>query len=101
LLGVYQKNALRFIGSVGTGFSVKLLREMYDRLRKLERKTSPFVNDVDIRSGVHWASPELVVEIRFSEWTRDGYLRQPAYLGLRPDKRARDVIAEIPVQMES
>jgi bifunctional non-homologous end joining protein LigD len=98
LLGVYQNKALHFVGSVGTGFSAKLLRDLHERLRKLERKTSPFVNDVNIRSGVHWASPELVAEVRFSEWTRDGYLRQPAYLGLRQDKPAKEVVAEIPVR---
>ncbi len=49
-----------------------------------------------MRPAPHWTSPELVVEVRFSEWTRDGYLRQPAYLGLRLDKSARDVVAEIP-----
>jgi bifunctional non-homologous end joining protein LigD len=96
LLGVYEKKSLRFVGAVGTGFDAKLLRELHARLRSLERKTSPFVNDVPANAPVHWASPELVVEVRFSEWTRDGYLRQPAYLGLRPDKAAKDVVAEIP-----
>jgi bifunctional non-homologous end joining protein LigD len=96
LLGVHQNGSLRFVGSVGTGFSAKLLRELYERLGTIERKTSPFVNDVEARSAVHWASPELVVEVRFAEWTRDGYLRQPAYLGLRPDKTANEVVAEIP-----
>ncbi len=96
LLGVYQKDKLRYVGSVGTGFSTKLLSELSARLRQLDRKTSPFVNEVDVRPRPHWTSPELVVEVRFSEWTRDGYLRQPAYLGLRLDKRAREVVAEIP-----
>ena len=96
LLGVYQKKSLRYVGSVGTGFSTKLLNELYARLRKIERKTTPFVNEVDVRPAPHWTSPELVVEVRFSEWTRDGYLRQPAYVGLRLDKSARDVVAEIP-----
>ncbi|MBV8345215.1 MAG: non-homologous end-joining DNA ligase [Candidatus Eremiobacteraeota bacterium] len=100
LLGVYHGGALRYVGSVGTGFSAKLLTELAARLRKLERKTSPFGNDVEVRPRPHWTSPELVVEVRFSEWTRDGYLRQPAYLGLRPDKRARDVVAEIPVHAQ-
>ncbi|HVR47626.1 MAG TPA: non-homologous end-joining DNA ligase [Candidatus Binatia bacterium] len=99
LLGVYQKGKLRYVGSVGTGFSAKLLSELSARLHKLQRKTSPFVNDVDVRPPPHWTSPEMVVEVRFSEWTRDGYLRQPAYLGLRTDKPARDVVAEIPEQM--
>ncbi len=98
LLGVYQGKSLRFVGSVGTGFSAKLLAELYERLRKLERKSSPFSNEVIANSPTHWVKPELVVEARFSEWTRDGYLRQPAYLGLRPDKAAIEVVAEIPEQ---
>lgn len=100
LLGVYQSRSLRFVGSVGTGFSAKLLQQLYGRLRTLERKTSPFVNPVVANSAIHWASPELVVEVRFSEWTRDGYLRQPAYLGARPDKPPGDVTAEIPTRLE-
>ncbi|MBV9334173.1 MAG: non-homologous end-joining DNA ligase, partial [Candidatus Eremiobacteraeota bacterium] len=96
LLGVYQGKNLRYVGSVGTGFSAKLLRELHGRLREIERKTSPFVNKVDANAPMHWTSPELVVQVRFSEWTRDLYLRQPAYLGLRPDKRAADVVAEFP-----
>ncbi len=98
LLGVYQGKSLRFVGSVGTGFSTKLLAELHERLRKLERKSSPFSNEVIANSPAHWVKPELVVEARFSEWTRDGYLRQPAYLGLRPDKAASEVVAEIPEQ---
>jgi bifunctional non-homologous end joining protein LigD len=96
LLGVYRQKSLRFVGSVGTGFSAKLLAQLYERLYKLERKTSPFANDVVANAPIHWTTPEIVVEVRFSEWTRDGYLRQPAYLGLRPDKRAADVVAELP-----
>lgn len=98
LLGVYHQKKLRFVGSVGTGFSAKLLNDLYARLAKLERKTSPFGNEVVANAPVHWATPELVVEVRFSEWTRDGYLRQPAYLGLRTDKAAADVVAELPVE---
>lgn len=100
LLGVNTRKGLRFVGSVGTGFSSKLLRELYDRLRAIERKTSPFCNDVIANSKIHWTTLELVVEVRFSEWTRDGYLRQPAYLGLRPDKRASEVVAELPEHVE-
>ena len=97
LLGVYEKKALRYVGSVGTGFSTKVLADLYARLRKIERKSSPFVNPVDANSPAHWCSPELVVEVRFSEWTRDGYLRQPAYLGPRFDKDPKKVVAELPV----
>jgi bifunctional non-homologous end joining protein LigD len=99
LVGVYRAKSLQYVGSVGTGFSVKVLRDLHARLRTLERKTSPFANEVDANAPTHWATPELVVEVRFSEWTRDRYLRQPAFIGLRPDKRAADVVAEIPVQV--
>jgi bifunctional non-homologous end joining protein LigD len=97
LLGVYEKKKLRYVGSVGAGFSVAKLSALYERLRKIERKSSPFVNDVDANAPTHWCSPQLVAEVRFAEWTRDGYLRQPAYVGLRLDKQAADVVAEIPV----
>jgi bifunctional non-homologous end joining protein LigD len=100
LLGANTRSGLRFVGSVGTGFSAKLLREMYDRLRSAERKSSPFCNDVIANSKIHWTKPQLVVEVRFSEWTRDGYLRQPAYLGLRLDKRASEVVVELPEHLE-
>jgi bifunctional non-homologous end joining protein LigD len=96
LLGVYDGDGLRFVGSVGTGFSQKLLAQIAARLAKLARKTSPFVNEVVANAPVHWVTPELVVQVRFAEWTRDHYLRQPAYVGMRDDKRARDVVAEIP-----
>ncbi len=96
LLGVYEKKSLRFVGSVGTGFGVKLLTSLHAALRKIERKTSPFSGDVAARDVAHWVKPEIVVEVRFSEWTRDGYLRQPAFLGLRPDKPPGEVVAEIP-----
>jgi len=96
LLGVYEGKALRYVGSVGTGFTQKLLAELHARLTKLERKTSPFANDVDANAPVHWAKPQMVAEVRFAEWTRERYLRQPAYLGLREDKDAKDVVAELP-----
>lgn len=97
LLGVYEKKNLRYVGSVGTGFSVKVIADLHERLRKIERKTTPFGNPVDANAPVHWVSPRLVVAVRFAEWTRERYLRQPAYLGLRFDKPAEDVVAEIPV----
>ncbi len=94
LLGVYDGAQLRYVGSVGTGFDARTIDELMKRLHPLARKTSPFVNEVDANAPVSWCRPELVVEVRFAEWTRDGMLRQSAYLGLREDKRARDVVAE-------
>ncbi|MFY9719184.1 MAG: non-homologous end-joining DNA ligase [Candidatus Cybelea sp.] len=97
LLGVYEKRALRYVGSVGTGLRAAVIADLYERLVKIERKSSPFANPVDANAPTHWSSPRLVVAVRFAEWTREGYLRQPAYLGLRFDKPAADVVAEIPV----
>jgi bifunctional non-homologous end joining protein LigD len=96
LLGVYEGKKLRYVGSVGTGFSAKLLAEMSKQLKGIERATSPFANDVDVREKTHWVKPQLVCEVRFAEWTRDELLRQPAFLGLRIDKKAGEVVLERP-----
>jgi len=66
------------------------------RLRKLERDDSPFVDVHPIPRGTHWVEPELVGQIAFTEWTRDGRLRHPRFLGLRTDKAAADVVRERP-----
>ncbi len=96
LLGAYVGKEFRYVGHVGTGFSVKVLEEIAKRLHALERKTSPFSGDVEANQQPRWVKPELVAEVRFSEWTRDGLLRQPAFLGLRTDKAASDVVLELP-----
>jgi bifunctional non-homologous end joining protein LigD len=97
LLGAYDGGRFRYVGHVGTGFSQKVLRELHAKLLRLERKSSPFDTPVEGNVKAHWTKPELVAEVRFTEWTRDLLLRQPAYLGLRPDKPAREVTLELPV----
>lgn len=95
LLGYYQGDALVYAGKVGTGFDTKTLLDLRARLDALERTASPFLSVQRIRErGVHWVDPELVAQIGFSEWTPDGLLRHPRYLGLRNDKDARDVVRE-------
>lgn len=109
LVGVYEKKSLRFCGKVGTGFTAASLRALHARMRRLERKACPFANLPEPRAGrygagvtaaemrrCHWVRPELVCQVKFSEWTRDGKLRQPVFLGLREDKDAGDVIREEP-----
>jgi bifunctional non-homologous end joining protein LigD len=96
LLGAYHGAAFRYVGHVGTGFSQKVLREVHARLLRLARKTSPFDTPVEGSMQAHWVKPELVVEVRFTEWTRDLLLRHPAYLGLRPDKAPETVTLELP-----
>lgn len=96
LLGAYDNGKLRYVGHVGTGFSAKRIDEISAKLLKLERKTSPFSNAVDANTPAHWVKPELVAEVRFTEWTRDCYLRHPAFLGIRLDKDAGEVVLELP-----
>jgi bifunctional non-homologous end joining protein LigD len=97
LVGYYDdRGALRYAGKVGTGFDQHTLRELGARLRELEQNDSPFEPFKPIPPGTHWVRPELVAQIGFAEWTRDGRLRHPRYLGLRDDKPARDVVRELP-----
>jgi bifunctional non-homologous end joining protein LigD len=97
LLGVHDRaGRLVYAGRVGTGFDHATLRALGARLRKLERRTSPFAADGPRppARGVHWVKPELVAEVAFTEWTRDGLLRHPAFEGLREDKPAAEVVRE-------
>ncbi len=96
LVGYWEDGRLRYAGKVGTGFDHATLSELGGRLRELERDDSPFASVRPIPRGTHWVEPELVGQIAFTEWTRDGRLRHPRYLGLREDKPARDVVRERP-----
>ena len=93
LLGYYEAGALRYAGKVGTGFTQATLRDLAGRLRPLHRDTSPFADEIRERD-LTWVQPRLVAQIGFSEWTRDGRLRHPSFLGLRDDKAAEEVVRE-------
>jgi len=98
LLGYHRggrDDRLRYAGKVGTGWDTRTLRALRSRLDELEQHGSPFYGEVRER-GVHWVRPEFVAQIGFTEWTRDGMLRHPRYLGMRDDKRPRDVVREEP-----
>ena len=97
LVGYYEDGKLSYAGKVGTGFSQETLRDLGRRMRELERDTSPFDERVHpVPRGTRWVEPQLVGQFAFSEWTRDGRLRHPRYLGLRDDKPAREVVRERP-----
>ena len=92
LLGVYdRKGNFVYVGSVGTGFDEKTLREIRAQLKPLERLKSPFANPPKTETPAHWVKPDLVAEVRFTEWTRDGVMRHPVFVGLRLDKPARSI----------
>ncbi|MBF6607937.1 MAG: DNA ligase D [Flavobacterium sp.] len=95
LCGFYDGKELRYSGKVGSGFSDAILKELRTKLDKIERKSSPFV-DPPKESNVHWVSPKLVAQIKFSELTETNAMRHPVYLGLRPDKKAGEVTLELP-----
>jgi bifunctional non-homologous end joining protein LigD len=96
LLGAHDaKGALRYCGKVGTGFDAATLKALRAKLHPLERRR-PALSDPPRMRGVHWVAPQLVAEVSFSEWTRDGRIRHPVFLGLREDKPASDVRLEKP-----
>jgi bifunctional non-homologous end joining protein LigD len=96
LVGYYENGRLSYAGKVGTGYNAKTLRELGAQLRKLEVPESPFVDIRPIPRGTHWTKPQLVAQIGFAEWTNDARLRQPRFLGLRDDKRPKEVVRESP-----
>lgn len=94
VLGVYQNNALKYIGHTGGGFDENLLEDLYLKLERLKTDTSPFQEKIKVNSPVTWVRPEMVCEVKFQEWTSDGILRQPIFLGLRQDALPREVTRE-------
>ena len=107
VLGLYdEKGRLLHVGQAGSGFTEKTHEDMWKRLQKLKADKNPFANKVESTRGTHWVKPELVAEIKFSEWTHetDGggvKMRAPVFQGLRMDKPARECVFERPVAEEA
>jgi bifunctional non-homologous end joining protein LigD len=105
LVGYYQAAQLMFASKVGTGFTTDTLHALHKRFKKLETSVCPFVNlptkgpnglsRAEMRRCT-WMLPALVCQVRFTEWTSDGGLRHPVFIGLRDDKRPHDVHREMP-----
>src|SRR3712207_8109605 len=96
LVGHFEDGRLHYAGKVGTGFTRETLRELSERLAPLVRDASPFEPEKGIPRAATWVEPELVAQIAFMEWTPDGRLRHPSFLGVRFDKPAREVVREAP-----
>ncbi len=96
LVGYWDHGELRYAGKVGTGFDAAALAQLGDELERRERRSPPFSDADVVPRAARWAEPDLVAQIGFTEWTRDGRLRHPRYEGLRDDKPAREVVREEP-----
>lgn len=98
LVGYYRQGALHYAGKVGTGFDDDFLNSFRNRMDGLERKTSPFTDGPENDASTHFIRPELVGEFGFTEWTGDGRLRHPRFLGLRRDLKPRSITRETPAE---
>ncbi|MGV8993937.1 MAG: DNA ligase D [Flavobacterium sp.] len=93
ICGYYEGEKLLYSGKVGTGFDEITLKELEKKLKKLERNTPPFDQEPKLKDA-HWVTPSLVAQIKFMEWTDDGNMRHPVFLGLKTDKNAQKVTLE-------
>lgn len=93
LIGYYKNRKLKYAGRVGTGYNTQLLKKLSKRLKSIERKTNPFKGQ-KVPKSAHFVQPKILCEIGYTEWTKDGKLRHPRFLGLRADKKARSVCKE-------
>jgi bifunctional non-homologous end joining protein LigD len=107
LVGYYKDHDLVFAGKVGTGFTTKSLAALHKKFRAQGRAECPFVDLPSKQNGrwvlgitpsmmrkIHWINPKFVAEIKFAEWTRDGKLRAPVFMGLREDKKPSEAVRE-------
>lgn len=107
LVGYYDGKELKYAGKVGSGFDHAGLKSLHEQFARRAVEKSPFVDLPSSRRSrfgtgmtatamreVTWLKPELVAQVRFTEWTDDGMLRHPVFLGLRKDKAAREVVRE-------
>jgi bifunctional non-homologous end joining protein LigD len=95
VVGLYREGKLHYVAHVGGGFNEKSLQQLYQLMQPLKTKQSPFVVEPQTNEPVQWIKPKLVAQVKFSEWTIDGHLRQPIFLGLREDKKPQECTFEI------
>lgn len=97
ILGVEKNNELIYVGHTGSGFNEDSLEVIWKMLQPLRTDDSPFKETPKTNMPATWVKPKLIAEVKFQEWTKDGQMRQPIFLGLRPDKDSKDVTKEMPL----
>ena len=101
LLAARDGRKLTYSGKVGTGFNAQLIEELMERMEPLSTDKAPVEVPRADRKGAHWIEPKLVAEVNFSEFTDDGILRHPSFVGLREDKSAKEVVREVPKHLSA
>ncbi len=102
VLGVYEGDDLKFIGQCGGGLNSKKLKDLRKKFDPLIIESSPFVDkNIDLNTPATWLKPKLVCEVKFSEWTQGGSMRQPIFKGLRDDKEPKEVKREKTTEVKS
>lgn len=96
VLAAHIKGTLRYIGHSGGGFTWQEMKDLYPKLRKIAVKRSPISDTVPVNMPITWVEPKYVCEIKFTEWTPSGAMRHPIFVGLRIDKKPKDVRREVP-----
>jgi len=100
-VGFHEDGQLVYAGKVGSGFSERLLADLLHRLQARERDGCPFASvPAEMQKGTRWVEPDLVAQVEFTQWTDEGRMRQPVFLGLRDDRDARHVVRERPGTIE-
>ncbi len=94
VLGIYDRGTLTWAGNVGTGFDRKMMETIHAKLARLATPECPLVPDKLLPREVTWTRPELVCEVKFSNWTEEGRLRAPVFLGFRPDVDPQDCVRD-------
>jgi bifunctional non-homologous end joining protein LigD len=100
VLAVREGKRWEYAGRAGTGFDAETLRSLHAMLVPLITETKPIAEKVPDEASTTWVKPKLVAEVKFTEWTEAGEMRHPVFLGLRSDKKATDVIRELPKHIE-
>lgn len=102
ILGMYQEEKLTYVGNCGTGFSALEQKELLEKMKALETGKNPFEEKISLKGRIpHWVKPELICEVKFSEWTKSGLMRHPSYKGLRTDKDLEEIVPQQKKETES